>query len=80
MLVVEVLSPSTEARDRAVKARRDAALGIRHYWLVDPEARRLECYRAVAGRYERAAEAEDEAVLVPRDWPDLALRLGELWR
>jgi Uma2 family endonuclease len=35
-LVVDVLSPTTAARDRALKASRDAALGIAHDWLVDP--------------------------------------------
>ena len=41
-LVVEVLSLSTRDHDRPVKGRRYAALGIRHYWLVDLEASRIE--------------------------------------
>src|SRR5687767_10761563 len=32
-LVVEVLSPSTQARDRGVKMRRYAAAGVLHYWI-----------------------------------------------
>jgi Uma2 family endonuclease len=43
LLVVEVLSPSTETFDRQVKAQRFAALGVPCYWILDPEARRLEC-------------------------------------
>ena len=41
-LVVEVLSPSTAARDRNLKRRRYAAAGVLEYWLVDPVARTIE--------------------------------------
>ncbi len=41
-LVVEVLSPSTEDRDRVVKAKRYATFGVREMWLVDPEAKTIE--------------------------------------
>ncbi len=41
-LVVEVLSPSTEARDRVAKAKRYATFGVREMWLVDPGARTIE--------------------------------------
>lgn len=41
-LVVEVLSPSTAARDRSLKRRRYAAAGVLEYWLVDPVARTIE--------------------------------------
>jgi hypothetical protein len=35
-LVVEVLSPSTEARDRGVKLGRYRLYGVPEYWVVDP--------------------------------------------
>jgi Uma2 family endonuclease len=41
-LVVEVLSPSTEERDRTAKAKRYAAFGVREMWLVDPDAKSIE--------------------------------------
>ncbi len=43
-LVVEVLSKSTEARDRGVKFHDYAAHGVKEYWLVDPELQQIECY------------------------------------
>jgi Uma2 family endonuclease len=79
-LVVESLSPSTRDHDRTVKARRYAALGIRHYWLVDPEASRLECYRAEAGSYVPVVQGEGNASLSHPDWPGLTLTLGDLWQ
>jgi Uma2 family endonuclease len=80
LLVVEVLSLSTRTQDRTVKARRYAALGIPHYWIVDPEARRIECYRAAAGAYAATREVEGDATLVPTDWPGLTIALADLWR
>ena len=37
-LVVEILSPSTAARDRTLKRVLYARHGVREYWLVDPDA------------------------------------------
>src|SRR4051812_16156417 len=51
-LVVEVLSPSTQARDRGIKMRRYAASGVPHYWLVDLDAPALEAYRLGEQGYE----------------------------
>ncbi|MEP6994532.1 MAG: Uma2 family endonuclease [Acidobacteriota bacterium] len=41
-LVIEVLSPATETRDRAAKAKRYATFGVREMWLVDPAAHTIE--------------------------------------
>ena len=41
-LVVEILSPSSEERDRIVKAKRYATFGVREMWLVDPKAKTIE--------------------------------------
>lgn len=41
-LVIEVLSASTETRDRVAKAKRYATFGVREMWLVDPAAKTIE--------------------------------------
>ena len=63
-----------------MKARRYPALGVPHYWIVDPEASRIECYRADGGSYTVVAQAQDAASLSHPDWPDLVLSLGDLWQ
>jgi len=78
-LLVEVLSPSSRQIDRSTKAKRYAALGVVHYWILDPEARRIECYRAAGGTYALAAEAEGDATLLHPDWPNLTLELRSIW-
>lgn len=44
-LVVEILSPATEARDRGVKLKLDRRQGVGRYWIVDPEAETVEAWR-----------------------------------
>ena len=41
-LVVEVLSPSTEQRDRIAKSKRYATFGVREMWLTDLVAKTIE--------------------------------------
>lgn len=50
--IAEVLSPSTEARDRGIKFEDYAAHGVTEYWIVDPERRVIEQYFAEGGKYQ----------------------------
>ena len=43
-LVVEVLSVSTQFRDRGVKMHAYAAAGVQEYWLVNPNDKSIEVY------------------------------------
>jgi Uma2 family endonuclease len=80
LVVVEILSPSTRKVDRGVKSRRYAELGVEHYWIVDPERKRLECHRLREGAYQRLEDAEGETTLVHPDWTGLVVDLAALWR
>jgi Uma2 family endonuclease len=44
-LVVEILSQSTEERDRTFKFREYAKGGAKEYWLVSPEKKEIEVYQ-----------------------------------
>lgn len=79
LLVVEILSPPTRARDRGVKAQRYAALGVAHYWLADPRALTVECLRREGGAYHAVVKMSAPGVLRHPDWPGLALDLGALF-
>jgi Uma2 family endonuclease len=79
LLVVEILSESTERTDRNRKAQRYAALGVFHYWIVDPRSRMIECYRLGGGRYQDVLRAGVGAEFRHPDWPELAIDTAALW-
>jgi Uma2 family endonuclease len=53
-LVVEVLSRSTVQIDRAVKRQIYARHGVPYFWIVDPDARRVEVYVLAGDAYQPA--------------------------
>ena len=57
--VVEVLSESTESRDRGVKFEDYAAHGVSEYWIVDPNAAVIEQYLEKDGSYLLARKVGD---------------------
>lgn len=42
--VVEVLSPSTAKKDSLIKLRKYKAAGVREYWMVDPDKKKVVVY------------------------------------
>lgn len=50
-LTIEVLSPSTAGRDRAVKRKIYEHFGVSEYWVVDPEHRTVERFVLTGDRY-----------------------------
>jgi Uma2 family endonuclease len=79
-LVVEVLSPSSIKLDRDIKARRLAGFGVPHYWVLDPDARTLECYRLEDGVYVLAASAAGDEMVTVQELGDIVIDLGVIWR
>ncbi len=51
-LVIEILSPSTETRDRDIKLEQYLRFGVREYWLIDPQERTLEVLKAGDTEFE----------------------------
>ena len=79
-LVIEILSPTTTVYDRTTKAQRYAALGILHYWIVDPEASAVECFRRHEAAYQLVGSFGPGETLTLPDFPGLRLDLVPLWR
>lgn len=50
-LVVEIISPESEQRDRVQKFSEYEQGGVREYWLIDPEKRLAEFYVLEEGKY-----------------------------
>ncbi len=58
-LVVEVLSASTEQRDRGVKFDDYAAHGVQEYWIIDPNTEIVEQYSLVDEEYVLLLKANE---------------------
>lgn len=58
-LIVEVLSPSTEKRDRGIKFQDYALHGVAEYWIIDPVAEAVELYRLQGDAYPATAPQTD---------------------
>lgn len=78
-LVVEMLSPSTRTRDLGLKMRRYAAAGVAHYWIGDPQARRLYAYVLTDVGYELAGDFGPGSVFCPELFPGLEIPIDSLW-
>lgn len=79
-LVIEVLSPSTAARDRNIKLVAYARAGIAHYWIADPDAPAVEEYRLTSDGYALTARYEPGQAFEPELFPGLRIEVRELFR
>ncbi|PTL85127.1 Uma2 family endonuclease [Vitiosangium sp. GDMCC 1.1324] len=77
--VCEILSPSTEARDRANKLPTYASEGVRHVWLIDPELHTLEVFRLEGAHYVLLATYIGDARVRAEPFEALELELNALW-
>ena len=78
-LVVEVLSPSTEAIDRGLKKERYAKGGVPEYWIADLEEHRIEQYVLEGGEYRLVGKHEDEVCPRVRGLAHVRLEVRKLW-
>jgi Uma2 family endonuclease len=77
-LVVEVLSPSTEARDRGLKLRRYAASGVTHYWILDTDGPTIEERVLGDDGYTLVGTFGPGTVFRPTLFPGLEIPLDEI--
>jgi Uma2 family endonuclease len=78
-LVIEVVSPGTENRDRDYRYKRTeyAARGIAEYWIIDPERQQLTLCLWVNGQYEDTIYAADTP-LASTVIPDFKLSTAQI--
>jgi Uma2 family endonuclease len=77
--ICEVLSPSTARLDRVLKRRLYAREGVRHFWLVDPEAKILEVERLEGESYRIVLTAADTDKVRAEPFDAVELDLALLW-
>jgi Uma2 family endonuclease len=55
-LLVEIFSPSTRKRDRTLKKELYEDIGVKEYWMIDPETNGAEGYFLSNGKYSDAVQ------------------------
>ncbi|WP_229248291.1 Uma2 family endonuclease [Dyadobacter sandarakinus] len=63
--VVEILSESTQNRDRGIKFKDYQGHGVEEYWIIDPEKRILEQYLLKGKEYELVLNSSNGTVASP---------------
>jgi Uma2 family endonuclease len=77
--ICEVLSPGTEATDRADKVPLYAGERVGHVWLLDPRGRTLEVLRLDGSTYRLIGTWRDGAVVRAEPFDAIELDLAVLW-
>lgn len=77
--VCEVLSPSTMGKDRVKKLPKYGAAGVRHAWLVEPEARTLEVFTWRDGRWTLVLTHEGPGAVRAEPFDAVEIDLADLW-
>jgi len=77
-LVVEIISPSTERRDRTTKFRTYQQVGVPWYWLVDPDELIIQEYRLTPEGYLLAHSVPPGEAFAPGLFSGLTIDLAAL--
>jgi len=78
-LVIEVLSPGTEKRDRTDKLKMYARFGVREYWMAKEKTAIVEIFRLQEGKLVLGARLEKTDVLTSPLFPGLEIPLTEIF-
>ena len=75
----EVLSPSTRALDKGAKQSIYARENVRNLWFVDPDARSLEAFELLRGRWVPLAKLKGGATVSLPPFDAIQFNLSDLW-
>lgn len=75
----EILSGSTEKRDRTLKMQIYADAGVPHLWLIDPRLQVLEAYENVGLRWSKVGAWNSDDVVRAAPFDAVSLSLADLW-
>ena len=78
-LIVEIVSPSSQNADRFYKFDVYAEIGVRYYWIIDPDAWIFQAFRLDAGEYRFEVSLSDAGEFRPAVFPGLVLPMAQLF-
>jgi Uma2 family endonuclease len=78
-LVIEILSPSSEKRDRGAKQKLYARAGIQEYWIVDPRVKTVEVLQLTMSGHSQYAYFQVDDSLHSPIFPHLSIPLVDVF-
>ena len=78
-IVIEILSSSTAYYDLRIKYRAYEGYGVREYWIVDPELKKIEVYENQNKKFKIYSEAEGEGTVSSKVLGELVISLNEIF-
>jgi Uma2 family endonuclease len=79
MLVAEVLSPSTAAKDRGEKMELYQLQQVKYYLILDPQFKKIEIYQFVEGSYQLLGINPDYFTFILQDDCSAEVNLSDIW-
>ena len=79
VLIVEVLSPSTAAKDRGLKMEIYQSQKVKYYLIADPQFKKLEIYQLLNDKYEPVSINPDAYTFNLVDECGAEVNLSDIW-
>jgi Uma2 family endonuclease len=78
-LAIEILSPTTSARDLNQKRKLYARHGVKEYWIVDPDDETIEVQRLQGNVFSTLALFEKGQTLTPLTFEGLGMEVAQVF-
>jgi len=78
-IIFEVISPSTEKKDRNEKYSLYEEVGVRYYVIVDSQLHKAQIYKLQDAIYQFDKEIKDDNYLFKTDMCDIEFRFEKIW-
>jgi Uma2 family endonuclease len=78
-IVIEILSSGTAYFDLRIKYRAYEEYGVREYWIVDPELKKIEVYENQNEKFKIYSEAEEKGNVSSKVLDKLSISLDEIF-
>ena len=79
ILVVEILSPATAAKDRGLKMEIYQLQKVKYYLIADPQFKKLEIYQLLNDKYEPVSINPDIYTFILLDNCNAEVNLSDIW-
>lgn len=79
-LVIEILSPSTEQKDRTMKLKLYSKFGVKEYWIVSPQGRTIEKYTQLEETLQLSETFTIQQTMHSGLFPGLGIELEDIFK